>query len=311
MAKNKLSVPHQEIFDWFKKEPDFDSGYALFAKYSRNRALMSYLQRKRDLSKLTYELEKLMLFPITDRVGQKYTAPVITAVVNDKTPVVEIPAGEKTTQPTFLSKFMSSIDKWLSQDPEVKSETIIIPTAETTTAMDTDSPDFEAHQQLKIIKDGKVEYNDLPDDLKIVYDQIVEDYKQMRTLHEKMKLSTTDEDRLPFRTQLEILDDQIAAGWLKIDQALEVQAAPVDETKPAVELDPMELGKAIMAARSFISRFLPGYAQLDEKAKPLMLVKLQDRVKCLADNNAKVKPETLAELRKNGIIDDTTTLTAQ
>jgi len=311
MTKNKLSVPHQEIFDWFKKEPDFDSGYALFAKYSRNRALMSYLQRKRDLSKLTYELEKLMLFPITDRVGMKFTAPVLSAVVNDSTPVKEIPAGEKESQPTFLSKLMSSIDKWLSQDPEVKSETIIIPTAETPTTMDVDSPDFEAHQQLKIIKNGKVEYNDLPDDLKKVYDQNVEEYKLMRTLHEKMKLATTDLERADLRLQLVKLDDDITAGWDKIDQALQEQAAPVAEDKPVVELDPMELGKAIMAARSFISRFLPGFAQLDEKAKASMLLKLQDRVKCLADNNAKVKPETLAELKKNGIIDDTTTLTAQ
>jgi hypothetical protein len=42
---------------------DFEEGLRLFQKYSRNRSVFLYLQRKHDVKKLIYELEKLAKLP--------------------------------------------------------------------------------------------------------------------------------------------------------------------------------------------------------------------------------------------------------
>jgi hypothetical protein len=53
----------QEIKDWLQSEnKDFNAGLLLFQKYSRNRAILLYLARKKDIEKLEYELMKLAQF---------------------------------------------------------------------------------------------------------------------------------------------------------------------------------------------------------------------------------------------------------
>jgi len=53
----------QEIKDWLQSETkDFEAGLLLFQKYSRNRAILLYLARKKDIDKLEYELSKLAQF---------------------------------------------------------------------------------------------------------------------------------------------------------------------------------------------------------------------------------------------------------
>ena len=50
----------QDIVDYLNGgSRDFDSGFALFRKYSRNRNLISWIERKRSMPKLLYELQKL------------------------------------------------------------------------------------------------------------------------------------------------------------------------------------------------------------------------------------------------------------
>jgi len=49
-----------EIISYLKgAEPDFGQGFALFCKYSRNEAAMSWIGRRHDMPKLLYELQKL------------------------------------------------------------------------------------------------------------------------------------------------------------------------------------------------------------------------------------------------------------
>jgi len=49
-----------EIQEYLKKaNPDFNSGFALFCKYSKQQSLMSWIGRKRDMDMLLYELRKL------------------------------------------------------------------------------------------------------------------------------------------------------------------------------------------------------------------------------------------------------------
>jgi hypothetical protein len=50
----------KEIEAWLKsKDKDFDAGFELFVRFSHNRALAMQLARKRLLSKLEYELQKI------------------------------------------------------------------------------------------------------------------------------------------------------------------------------------------------------------------------------------------------------------
>ena len=49
-----------EIIEYLQQpNPDFDSGFALFCKYSPSLSLMKWIGRKRDPSILQYELQKL------------------------------------------------------------------------------------------------------------------------------------------------------------------------------------------------------------------------------------------------------------
>lgn len=56
-----------------KKEKDFNEGFALFCRYSRNESLMSWIGRKKDEARLVYELGKLSrmgasgINPLADR----------------------------------------------------------------------------------------------------------------------------------------------------------------------------------------------------------------------------------------------------
>lgn len=49
-----------EIVEYLKSSrPDFDAGFVLFCKYSRNQIAMNWISRRRDKEKLLYELGKL------------------------------------------------------------------------------------------------------------------------------------------------------------------------------------------------------------------------------------------------------------
>ena len=55
---------NQEIIDYLKRaELDFNEGFALFCRYSRNESAMSWIGRRHDDQKLLYELEKLSWQP--------------------------------------------------------------------------------------------------------------------------------------------------------------------------------------------------------------------------------------------------------
>ncbi len=56
-----MSEFHHEIQAWLESEPrDFNAGYTLFLRFSRNRSIAHYIARKGDMNKLVYELEKIL-----------------------------------------------------------------------------------------------------------------------------------------------------------------------------------------------------------------------------------------------------------
>lgn len=68
-----------EIKQWLEGEGDYDAGVGLYAKYCRNRILLQYLMRKKDMQKLRYELEKLsgIKIAVPPAIPADLTVPVL------------------------------------------------------------------------------------------------------------------------------------------------------------------------------------------------------------------------------------------
>ena len=75
-----------------KKEKDFNEGFALFCRYSRNESLMSWIGRKKDEARLVYELGKLSRLgactenPLADRHLSVYNKSAASANHGSKAP---------------------------------------------------------------------------------------------------------------------------------------------------------------------------------------------------------------------------------
>ena len=76
-----------------KEEKDFNEGFALFCRYSRNESLMSWIGRKKDDARLVYELGKLSRLgartenPLADRHLSVYNKSAASANHGSKAPV--------------------------------------------------------------------------------------------------------------------------------------------------------------------------------------------------------------------------------
>jgi hypothetical protein len=151
------------------------------------------------------------------------------------------------------------------------------------------APDPEGH---KIIEPRRLNREDLPDQLKVIYDGVVEAYKLQRVVHEKMKLATTDEDRAALREDLIKLDDAIDNG---IDE-------PKDEAPKAPEKQyTVQDIKAINSARTFISRAI-------KKFNPEQKDKLLERINLMISLEAAVSIDTRNKLIELNVIDQNSNL---
>ncbi len=252
-----------EINAWLEsEEKDFDAGFELYARFGHSRALALQLARKRRLSKLVYELEKIV-----------------------------------------ARAFIKESRVW--------------PINKITRTITRNQEHTEAENQVEetgkklVVTDEKIDYDELPDELKKVYDENRETYKLMRAVHEKMKLATNDQDRAEQRAELVAMDDKIAANWKILDEwatkkdedqgeDTKVDQEPERETIPA----PAELAKELNACRSYLSRNVKKVATLEGKKREELLAKLAERVQTLQKHNAEIKESTRNELVKIGLISE-------
>ena len=81
----------RDIADYLKGgSRDFDSGFALFCRYSKNKNLISWIGRKRDFAKLIYELEKLSRHYCESVPAPAATVPALATTV--PAPAATVPA---------------------------------------------------------------------------------------------------------------------------------------------------------------------------------------------------------------------------
>jgi hypothetical protein len=252
-------TPHEEIKAWLDSEnKQFETGYALFVRYSHNRALALYLARKQDLRKLEYELFKIHERPALKEAPVMPMAPVLRMVKA---------AEDKVSGITGAADVISS-----------------------------------AEGKVRIIRDGKVQYEDLPDELKKLYDENTASYKNMRAMHEQMKMAQTDEQRAGKRLMIDSFDDCISRNWKLIDDwaagKLELDSLNAKQTEE-------EQYKLINAARTYLSRNTPKMETLEGVKLDKMKLDLRERVYFLRSQKAEISRETLVKLAKYGIIEET------
>lgn len=230
---------NKEIHEFLQKaDPDFESGFALFCKYSPNESLMSFIGRKTDMDMLVYELGKL------DRGGFDTPNPRASILNSRYAPVTVAAAAPKAEEPA---------------EPVAAG--------------------------FKTYDERRTRRADLPDDLKAVYDDIAEDYKVRRALHDKMKAATADADRADFRARILETEERIQAGWTRIDAWLEQNAkAKADDNFNE------------KSCRAYISKALKA-----EKVTETVASGVKARIQALREHGCTVTDELLDAIRAKGI----------
>lgn len=216
--------------------PDFDQGFGLFCKYSRNQSLMSWIGRKKDMTTLLYELQKLASLGIV------------------------------TANPH-------------SQSCATRFNKSFIPPEAPAASPSTSTPDQELIGKIKIITERTINRDSLPEDMKALYDENVNDYKILRAVHEKMKNANSDLSRAEFRSQLISMQTAIKKRWATIDSTLGVNTNP----------------EWINQHKSYISKIIKRES-LTEDQRTLIKQKFNE----LVSAGAKFKPETLKLLKEKG-----------
>jgi hypothetical protein len=109
MKKDNTVQFRDDIQQWLKTpDHDFDEGFVLFARFSHNRALAMQLARKRIMSKLEYELTKIVKRPT---IIERSVFPIGTiqkAVLKAK------PKTPQSPEPTGTEKTMNDAGKKLA-----------------------------------------------------------------------------------------------------------------------------------------------------------------------------------------------------
>ena len=183
-----------EIQSYLKQaNPDFNSGFALFCKYSPNRILIESIGRRHDQGMLLYELEKIS--------NSGFYSPI----------------PGPTPMPTVQ----------LIQAQAKEPEPAPVPAANNTVI--TVDPALKKALSFRTYDDRRTSRRDLPPDLQTEYDANSEAYRLRRGFHEKMKLAKTDKDRAYFRSQILETQEAINKRWKKIDDYLAKAAEETQE----------------------------------------------------------------------------------
>lgn len=171
---------------------------------------------------------------------------------------------------------------------------------------DKDKDELKPDERLKIIREGGISYSQLPESLKKVYLEACDAYRQMRHLHEKMKLVGTDSERAELRAELLTQADRNRACWAAIDRWAAngtLPEPPVPEpTVGAVDIGTVD-AKALNAARTGITRYLNYLDQTkDEKKREGYLDRLRSYVAIVKAAGCEFKNNT-PRLQALGLIE--------
>ncbi len=311
MAEKQELTLLQKVQAWLKStERDYDAGMLLLAKCIKNRNLKMRLARKENPSKLEYELNKWVVTQTNIKALPTIKAqnpnPELDSENQDEDPENTDTDPEKTETPASDTESKSNDDEenanqaaddivnqakseaediiqdakdeaqQTQNEAEENAEEIIDEAQKTADEIIAKADD---ESRLKIIRGEKeIQYDELPERLKVLYDDNVKAYKKMRSYHEKLKLlkNGTVADRAAICSELVDLDALVIENWEVIDAWDGTPETPAAETTAAETIT----GKEINAARSYISRNKGRLAEGDVDREKY-LPKVQERVTLL------------------------------
>lgn len=132
-----------------------------------------------------------------------------------------------------------------------------------------------------VVDERKVNREDLPEEMKKVYDLIVDDYKELRILHEKMKMANSDAGRADFREKIIKREQKIKKRWEIIDTG----KFPEEPTGSA----------KINSARAYISKMMK-----KESLTPEQRELVKEKYNIILTAGETFKPEILQKLKEKG-----------
>ncbi len=157
------------------------------------------------------------------------------------------------------------------------------------------------HERLKIIRDGAVNYNNLPAELQPVYDKVCDQWREMRTTHEQMKLVKTDAVRAALRQQLLKLATEHDKGWEVIDHWGATGELPKSSGDSELG-NPKPNYNVVNAAKANLSRYLKSIDKITVPAKrDEQLGKIRKCVATIRSADGTFKEDTLTKLKSLGI----------
>ncbi len=302
-----------KLQEWIdSEERDYGIGLALLGSYCKNRILLQNLARKQNMGKLEYELKKAIdreketAVPAEDETGDgdradtgaetgagadaaKVEETETRAGANDAGADTGADDTEQKKQKDLEDDFDEIVSNKLSE-LEYDAEDVISDKLE----------EFEKAaenrliEKLKVIRDGKqIEYENLPEEIKTLWNENRDAYKETRALHEKLKLmeNATPEDRQPLTERIASLDERIRTNWQTIDSW---QPGQEPEKPEQTTID----HKRINSNRKYISTNLKKLAESkDEKLQ----AKIQERVDELKAAGEKLTEKTIEEMKQLGI----------
>lgn len=292
-----------KLQEWFN-EKDYGIGLALFGELSKNRILAQNLSRKKNPEKLEYELRKIadregiVIEQVEETTGDEPTGPI---------PPVEETAGAEQTSESHSDQTIDQMNadkvEELAAEANQVVEEKLEELQEGAEAIVTDTKselELMADQvitgKLKIAKEGKeVSFADLSPEMKARWEQNRDAYKEIRVLHEKLKLmeNATPEDRQPLTQRISELDDKIRENWKEID-------AWVPSAENKVEaID----HKRMQANRKYISTNLKKLTEITDPVKKAKITaELQGRFNEVKASGETFAQETIDELAKAGVV---------
>lgn len=294
-----------KLQEWFK-DKDYGLGLAILGDNCKNRVLLQNLARKKNPEKLEYELTKIakeqgIVFGKEEettggepeQTSESHSDQVVDQMNADKAEELVTTANQVVEEKLEeLNEGAGDIVNESINTIEDEAEGIVAATKNELELM----ADQVITGKLKIVREGKeVSFGDLSPEMKARWEQNRDAYKEIRVLHEKLKLmeNATPEDRQPLTQRISELDDKIRENWKEIDAWV-----PAAENKiEAID------HKRMQANRKYISTNLKKLAEVTDPVKKAKVVaELQGRFNEVKASGETFAPETIDELAKAGVV---------
>ena len=141
---------------------------------------------------------------------------------------------------------------------------------------------------------SRIDPKDLPEHLRVLWEETAEKYRLSRGIHEQLKLMTAAGQRAPLIEQLENYRKEIRANWNVVD-------AWVSEQNEGVQPVKMD-DKRISANRKYLSEGKKAVMTLFGAIRAKKLEAMQRRINELLSAGEKFDPENQKELEALGLV---------